>query len=310
MKIEDTRTQFRTHTFSNFKKSKVLKELENCIYYQKKEEAFYWTGELICSGHVLELWNLFIHVMCKYIHINNPRLPLYIDKKFQEFKELANQQPNDLELRNVEEIRTLLFSMTLLLCSSRRDMILEDLRFVFKFEHIFTNLKAPHVDFIKPYFREGDPKEIYIPLNECAYHLIETKQKMDILYWIDWIIQYDESCTKNKKPLACIPREFVSVKSTNIIWILFELFLSFQEPVVLYKILQSLMNLFSIKYTPSMNKKKKSILNLCVLLIIHDAVDFSTKLIENTAIFSPIQENIRLIFTQIKQNEKNEIQQD
>jgi hypothetical protein len=301
--ICDTRTQYKSHTFSNFKKTKVLKELENCIYYQKKEEAFYWTGELICSGHVLDLWNLFLHVMCKYIHINNPRLPLYLDKKFQEFKNIANEQSNDLALRNIEEIRTILFSITLLLCESKRDMILEDLHFSFKFENIFTNLKAPNVDYIKPYFREGDPKEIYIPLNECAYHLIETKNRMDIFYWIDWMIHYDESCLKKKKPLSCVSREFVTVKSNNIIWILFELILSFQDPVVLYKILQSLMNLFSIKYTPTCNRKRKSILNLCILLIIHDSVDFTTKLIENTSVFIPIQENINLIFEQIKKNE-------
>jgi hypothetical protein len=302
MMIHDTRTQFRTHTFSNFKKTKVLKELENCIYYQKKEEAFYWTGELICSGHVLELWNLFLVVLCKYVHINNPKLPLYIDKKFTDFKEYA-QASNDLELRNNEEIRTLLFSIVLILCESKRDTILQDLHFEFKFENIFTNLKAPNVDYIKPYFREGDPKEIYIPLNECAYHLIESKNRMDIFYWIDWMIQYDELCLKKKKPLVCVEREFVTVKSTNMIWILFELLLSFQEPDVLYKIIQSLIRLFSIKYTPSTNKKRKHILNLCVLLIINDSVDFTTKIIENTAVFIPIQENINLIFEQIKKNE-------
>jgi len=306
MIICDSRTHFKTHTFSNFKKSKVIKELENCIYYQKKEEAFYWTGELICSGHILELWNLFLFVMCKYIHINNPRLPLYIDKKFTEFKELSNQLKDDLDARNQEDVRTLLFSITLLLCESKRDMILADLHFTFKFENIFTNLKAPNVDYIKPYFKEGDPKEIYIPLNECAYHLIETKNRMDIFYWIDWMIQYDEQCIKNKKTLQCVSRDFVIVKSNNIIWILFELFLSFQDPDILYKIIQSLMKLFSIKYTPSTNKKRKHILNLCVLLIIHDAVDFKTKIIENSSVFIPIQENINMIFEQIKKNEIHE----
>jgi hypothetical protein len=303
MMICDSRTHFRTHTFSNFKKSKVIKELETCIYYQKKEEAFYWAGELICSGHILELWNLFLYVMCKYIHINNPRLPLYMDKKFTEFKEISNQFQNDLDARNQEDVRTLLFSITLLLCESKRDMILEDLHFTFKFENIFTNLKAPNVDYIKPYFKEGDPKEIYIPLNECAYHLIETKNRMDIFYWIDWMIQYDEQCIKNKKPLQCVSREFIPVKSNNIIWILFELLISFQDPDILYKIIQSLMKLFSIKYTPSTNKKRKHILNLCVLLIIHEAVDFKTKIIENTSVFIPIQENINMIFEQIKKNE-------
>jgi hypothetical protein len=303
MMICDSRTQFKTQTFSNFKKSKVIKELENCIYYQKKEEAFYWTCELMCSGYILELWNLVLYVMCKYIHINNPRLPLYIDKKFTEFKEITNDLKNDLDVRNQEEIRTMLFSIILLLCESKRDMILEDLHFTFKFENIFTNLKAPNVEFIKPYFKEGDPKEIYIPLNECAYHLIETKNRMDIFYWIDWMIQYDEQCTKNKKPLQCVSRDFMTIKSTNIIWILFDLFLSFQEPDILYKVIQSLMKLFSIKYTPATNKKRKHILNLCVLLIIHDAVDFKTKIVENPSVFIPIQENINMIFEQIKKNE-------
>ena len=87
------------------------------------------------------------------------------------------------------------------------------------------------------------------------------------------------------------------------IWILFELLLSFQEPDILYKIIQSLIRLFSIKYTPSTNKRRKHILNLCVLLIIHDSVDFTTKIIENTAVFIPIEENINLIFEQIKKNE-------
>ena len=302
MMIHDTRTQFRTHTFSNFKKTKVLKELEKCIYYQKKEEAFYWTGELICSGHVLELWNLFLVVLCKYIHIHNPKLALYIDKKFIDFKEIANQS-NDLDLRNKEEIRTILFSITLILCESKRETVLQDLHFEFKFENVFTNLKAPNVDYIKPYFKEGDPKEIFIPLNECAYHLIETKNRMDIFYWIDWMIQYDEVCIKKKKPLICVSRDFVTVKSSNIIWILFELLLSFQEPEILYKVIQSLMRLFSIKYTPSINKKRKHILNLCVLLIINDSVDFTTKIIENTSVFIPIEENINLIFEQIKKNE-------
>ncbi len=301
--ICDTRTHFKTHTFSNFKKSKVIKELENCIYYQKKEEAFYWTGELICSGHILEIWNLFLYVMCKYIHINNPKLSMYIDKKFTEFKEISNELQNDLDARNKEEIRTILFSIALLLCESKRDMILEDLHFTFKFENIFTNLKAPNVEYIKPYFKEGDPKEIYIPLNECAYHLIETKNRMDIFYWIDWMIQYDEQCTKKKKPILCVSRDFVPVNNNNMIWILFDLFLSFQKPDILYKIIQSLMKLFSIKYTPSTNKKRKHILNLCVLLIIHDSVDFTTKIIENTAVFIPLQENINMIFEQIKKNE-------
>jgi hypothetical protein len=302
MNIEDSRIQFKSQTFSNFKKSKVLKELENCIHYQKKEEAFYWTGELLCSGHVMDLWNLFLYVLSKYIHIHNPLLPLYLYKKYNDFKESATEVDHDLELRNHPDIRTTLFTITLLLCESKRETVLEDLHFTFSFENIFSNLKAPNIDYIKPYFKEGDSKEIFIPLNELAYHLFETKNRMDIFYWMDWMIQYDEQCTRKKKPIVCAPRDFIPVKSTNIIWILFEMFQSFQEPEILSKVIHSIMNLFSIKYSPHSNKKKKHLLNLCVMYI-HGKVDFTTKLIENTTILGPIQENIQMIFQQIKKNE-------
>ena len=37
------------------------------------------------------------------------------------------------------------------------------------------NLCADHIEYIKPYFRENDPREFYIPLNEFAYHIEKTK---------------------------------------------------------------------------------------------------------------------------------------
>jgi phosphotransacetylase len=167
--IEDVRRQFR-NTFSNYPKSKVLKDLENAIYYQKTEEAFFWTGDLLCSGFVLELWNLYVHILCKYIHIQHPKLPLYVYKKFVEFKEMVQACPNDLELRNMDSVKTLLFSMTLILSETKKQTLLDPMTFKFKFEEVFTDLRAPNLEYVVPFFREGDPKELFIPLNEFVYH--------------------------------------------------------------------------------------------------------------------------------------------
>ena len=68
MEIEDSRRNFKTITISNYKKTNVIKELEKSIYYHKTEEAFFWTGQLLCSGFIIELWNLYIYFICKYIH--------------------------------------------------------------------------------------------------------------------------------------------------------------------------------------------------------------------------------------------------
>jgi hypothetical protein len=303
MEIEDSRRVFKKNTISNYKKTNVIKELEKSIYYHKTEEAFFWTGQLLCSGFIIEIWNLYIYFICKYIHINNPKIPLYLYKKFTEFKEISENCSNDFELRNIDEVRVILFSITQILSECKKDTTLDTLKFVFKFEDVFQNLKAPNVDYIKPYFKDGDPKELFISLNEFVYHLVETKSKIDILYWIDWIIGYDEMLQKKKKPVFCEERDFIKTKHLNIIWILFEIFFSFKEPVILSKVIESLFELFTIKYTPSSNKKKKYILNYCVMLIITDKVDFNKPIIENTGVFTHLKDNIELIFSQIKKSE-------
>ena len=258
--IVDTRTIF-TNTFSNYKKAVVVKEFMNSIYYQKTEDAYFWTAELLSTNCIIEIWDTYIDFMCKYTHIYNPKILIYLYKKFLEFKEIAGKINDDLQLRNSDEIRRLFFTLTLIFCSSKRECILDIPIFQFNFEidKMYTNLKAPNVSYIQNYFKKGDPKEYYIPLNELMYHLKETQNKMDIFYWIEWIIEYDAMLLKNKKQLQCVKRSF-SV-NTNIIWIIWELLLSFEKQPI-----DSLLELFSIKYKT--NKKKKCILFLCIMFII------------------------------------------
>ena len=298
MEIVDRRTNFSTITFSNFKKSHVIKELVKCLYYQKMEEAFFWTGDLLCSGHIIDLWNIYVQFVCKYIHINNPKLPIYIYKKFEEFKMIANKI-SDLELRNNADIRILFFSLTAILCDCKKDSILDNLKFDLKFD-IQTNLKAPNIQYIQPYFKAGDPKEYFIALNELMYHLKDTKNKMDILYWIEWIVEFEQLLIKKKKIIGCIKREFAP--NTNIIWMIWEIIMSFKKDSILEKILDSLFNLFKIKYTTASNRKKKGILHLAVMFIIND-IDYQKKLVENVGIFNNIEQNILITFQQLKKNE-------
>ena len=60
--INDVRTdkEFRTISFSSFKKTQVKRELLNSIIATKVEPACYWSAELICSGHFIELWETVI----------------------------------------------------------------------------------------------------------------------------------------------------------------------------------------------------------------------------------------------------------
>ena len=109
--IDDKRRTFKTMTFSNYKKSEVIKNLIQSIYYGKIEESFFWTCELLCTNLIIDIWNVYFLMMSKYIHVYNPKLPLYIHKKFEDFKQIVIRYGDDFQLRNDKEIRFLFCSI-------------------------------------------------------------------------------------------------------------------------------------------------------------------------------------------------------
>jgi hypothetical protein len=180
------------------------------------------------------------------------------------------------------------------------------MNFIFNFDEIFTNLKAPNMKYIHPYFKDGDPKEFFIPLNELSYHLLETKNKKEIFYWIEWIIEYDIKLTKNKKPIKCIKRDFIKTKIMNVIWIIWEILLSINPTSIMNKIINGLFELFSIKYNISHNHKKKNVLMFSSMLVIHEKdINFDKKIIDNIETFNILNEKISNTFEQLKKSERN-----
>ena len=312
--INDIRSKndFKGTTFSKYKKGDVSKELLNCISKNKVESACNWCCELICSGHFMDLWEIILLSLCKYIHLGNPRLPIYIEMRFNNFKEIVHNGyiDNELSLRNNTKIRTLFGEIICMLCYSNKKPSFETIKInkkeEFNLQILATKFKAPNIKFGEKVFKRDDPKEIFIAINELSFHLIK-KNLLQSCYWIEWMMEYDGICKKEKTPLQAERRSFAPVKESaqmDIIWIVWELLLLNTPNTITTRILNSLLNLFSIRFTTGCKKKRRYILYFAVELItekVNTNIEMITK--ENQVLVKRIVNKISNLYKVIKKNE-------
>jgi len=71
IEINDVRTptEFKGESFSKYKKAEVRNQLIENMSKGKIEPACYWSAELICAGHFMELWETILHYCGKHIHL-------------------------------------------------------------------------------------------------------------------------------------------------------------------------------------------------------------------------------------------------
>ena len=313
--INDIRSQsdFKGVTFSKYKKSEVRKELLNCISKNKVEAACNWSCELICSGHYIDLWEIILLALCKYIHLGNPKLPIYIEMRFNNFKEIVQNGyiDNELSMRNNTKIRTLFAEIIGILCYSNKKPSFEIIKInkkeEFNLQNLSSKFKAPNVKFGEKVFKRGDPKELFISINELAYHLI-NRNLLQSCYWIEWMMEYDGICKKDKTPLHAERRSFAPVKESaqmDIIWIVWELLLLNSPNAITTRILNSLLGLFSIRFTNACKKKRRYILYFAVELItekVNPNIDMITK--ENQIVVKGLVSKINNLYKGVKKMKK------
>ena len=305
---------FRSITFSEYSRSKVKKVFLDSLIKGELEPSCYWCAEMVCSGLFKDIWDIIIIYISRYIYVSNPKLPLYIELRFENFKEIVNNgfSENILKLRNNEKIRKLFAEIVSILCYSKKRHAFESLNIKdkedFNITKLTTKLKAPKIDYAKNCFKKDDPKELLICINEFSYHISkDSKNIMEACYWIEWLIEYENICKSKKIKCECERRLFAKVDNKfqkEIIWIIWDALLCEAEnrDKTIIKIIKALLNLFSIKYSTGCKKRRKYILYFACNLLT-EKVDVSIPIIQEKAKIEVVVNKINIIYKEIKKSE-------
>jgi hypothetical protein len=278
--IADTRpiADFKTRTFSDYKRADVKRVLELSMLREKIEPACHWSAELICSGHLLDLWDTLLFFMSKHIHIGNIRLPKYVLTQFRKFRFIVYKQSfqTDLEARNNEEIRQLFAEMVILFTLSPKRNPYEYIEIDREEEFNVTanreKYKATSTTYAEPVFRKNDPLEVMPAVNEFCRCLTE-KHTADACFWLNWIIEFDALCRKRKDPCYVERRDIESIETkwrSDLIWLVWDSLTYYAELIgngLIRETVNSLYELFCIQYTNAASKKRRFMLYYAISLL-------------------------------------------
>jgi len=317
--INDIRTgpQFKGVSFSKYKKADVRKQLIESMKLGKLEPSCYWSAELICAGHFMEVWEIILHYFGKHIHLGNPKMVLYLEKRYDIFRNIMaqGQYLNELQLRNHPTIRQLFAEIISTLTLSNKKHSFEPIKINREEEFDMTQmpdrLKAPNIKYIEPIFKKDDPKELFIAINEFAYHISnDSKNMASASYWIEWTIDFEAICKKRKTNVLCEPRSFVVVEKKyrrDTIWMLWDTIFYYSNinpNQYIDVLLNSIFRLFCIKYTTASCKKRRYLLYYAVA-VLTEPVPTNIDLINNKQIIQGVIDKIGSIYKQIKKNEES-----
>ena len=315
--ISDLRmaNEFKGITFSNFKNSDVKKELLKSLMEEKIEPSCYWSAEMICSGHYSDLWDTIILFYTKYIHLGNPKIAIYLDMRIETFKEIVNNgyTTNELQLRNNSKIRKLFCEIICILCLARRRHSYDIIKIKdhdYDMTKMTEKLKANNLTYGEENFKEEDPKELFISINELSYNLSKNNENIiNSCFWMEWIIEFERRAKRKKEKLECERRAKIKVDSKyqkEVIWIVWDIIIneSQKRSKIIQKIIKSLLSIFCLKYASSVVTKRKFILYFAITLICENP-NIKCEIIaeKNREIIENVTNKIDQIYKQIKKSE-------
>ena len=313
--VDDERTlkDFKGVTYSGYKVLEVVKRLIQGMIQEKIEVSCYWCAELICSGHYMELWELLFLYYTKYIHIANPKLCIYVATKLKRFRENMNDcesEQEQLNFRNEAGFRSLFIELVVIMCVSPKKYIVNNVRVSpndFNMLTIKDILQAPDLSFSEKLFKDDDPKELMITVNEFSYNLSnEVSNTVRAYYWFEWVVEYAKMCKKQKQICRIQKREIDTVDEkhlANPIWLIWE---AIQQEAtkrggIHEKIINSLFSIFILRYSDTMNTKRKFVVYYAISILTTNIVFSEYEILKDKKILTCVLGQLDKIFMQVKE---------
>ena len=271
---------FKDKTFSGFKKTEVYKTLFKSVDAGKVEDTCFWITECIVSGYASELIERLCIHSAKVIHINNPRLPEFLWRRYLTFHNSIDhitRKDKDklIHIRNTQSVRNNLMdvgvTLTLSPKTKRYDKLPKvDPKVDFEFSKIQQKMNATMKLLPEGLIRFTDPEELRIIMNEIFFNLKNANGGYEkVCYWIQWLLQWEKRTKAQKRKFEIETREIKGLNpkyGKDMIWLVWEVI--FQETNLrdetLKRQVRSLYLLFKYDYTGGKRNPRMPYLYQCV----------------------------------------------
>jgi hypothetical protein len=321
--IKDTRSleQFKDKSFSGFKKTDVLKTLFKSMETGKVENACHWITECMISGYTVDVLDKLIVFSSKFIHINNPKLPEYLWRKYQYFyKSIDNvnvkkEKELCIHFRNNQVLRNLFFDIVSVITCSPKTKRYDKYPKIneindFQFENITKRLHA-QVNFCPDaLFKFTDPEELRVVINEIMFHFKNINSGYEnCCYWIAWIFQWEKKNKKMNIKFEVDYREVQGVPKKNckdVVWLLWSAILhetNTRNNDVKHQV-NSLYQLFKYNFAAGKRNARIPLLYHAVGYLTHPC-NFNVPVISDKKVYLQSQCNVNIMFKMKKTNESH-----